>query len=630
MTYDVIVVGMGPGGSSAAHSLAEGGASVLGIERQAFPRTKPCGGALSVKIDRLLDPDFRPVVEREVYGVRITCNGEAWSSHRSPSPIVYMVMRPSFDLYLLEKARAAGAEIREGESVVSVEEEGAGVVVRTPHQTYRARYLVAADGAASIVARSLRIHRELIKGVAIEAEVMVPSEILADMDEEGWIDFGTVPYGYGWIFPKRDHLSAGVAGWESKVGNIKRVFERFLSSQRLLNKTFDLRKQGYWIPARRGSRGCLSTGRCMFVGDAAGLADPLLGEGIYYAAWSGQVAAECLQESLARGESRISRYDERVDAEIYPEFWPAWRLANFLYRFPSVGLQLLADSEIMEVFFQILRGEEGYGRLWQEAKHRTGVEALGFFGLLSVRGNTVAERYDRIAHRYDSLVRVWRKWAGHSGWEQLEGLISRHVPKGGVVLDAGSGTGQVADSLLRRAEPSRVIGLDLSAGMLDRAQLKIADRRVSWIRGDLNHLPLADRSVDVVVSAWALEHLDDPKAGVREFLRVIKDDGFVIYAFSSIPAELKGRYYALLLNHLAKWPFIPSSERPFHDCPHSQIVSFWHGLMTVVVLRKCCNVDDQTAPCAMKVGQLEKVEKETQRTARTREEGILQPTGAAP
>ncbi|MFQ5693131.1 MAG: hypothetical protein ACE5IM_08825 [Nitrospinota bacterium] len=95
MIYDVIVVGMGPGGSAAARSLAAGGARVLGIDRQGFPRVKPCGGALSVKIDRLLDPDFHQMVERVIHGVRITCNGEAWSSHRSPSPIVHMVMRPS-------------------------------------------------------------------------------------------------------------------------------------------------------------------------------------------------------------------------------------------------------------------------------------------------------------------------------------------------------------------------------------------------------------------------------------------------------------------------------------------------------------------------------------------------------
>lgn len=630
MTYDVIVVGMGPGGSAAARALAEGGARVLGLDRQAFPRKKPCGGALSVKIDRLLDPDFRSVVEREVHGVRITCNGEAWASHRSSSPIVHMVMRPSFDLYLLQKARAAGAEIRDGTPVVSVEEGVRGIAVKTPHGTFQAKFVVAADGAASTVARSLRLDRELIKGVAIEAEVLVPAENLRNVDGEAWIDFGTVPYGYGWIFPKSDHLSAGVAGLKSKVGNIKQVYEAFLSSQRLHDKVFSLRKQGYWIPARRSSRGALSTKRCVFVGDAAGLADPLLGEGIYYAVWSGQVAAECVLKSLERGESRVSGYDNMVNSRIYPEFLPAWRLANFFYRYPSVGLHLLADSDLMEIFFQILQGREGYGRLWEEAKHRVGIEALRFFSLLSIRGKGVADRYDRIAPRYDSGARAWRKWAGNSGWEHLEDLLSRHIPKGAVVLDAGTGTGQIVDTLLHKTQPSSVMGLDLSSGMLERAKEKIADSRVNWIRGDLKHLPLPDRSVDVVVSAWALEHLDDPKEGVREFLRVIKDDGFVIYAFSSIPAELKGRYYAFLLNHLAKWPFIPRSERPYHDCPNSQMYFFWNGLMTAVVLRKCCTVDEETAPCAMTVDQFERIEKEMQETVRTGVERVLEPEGVTP
>lgn len=626
--YDVIVVGMGPGGSSAARVLAEGGARVLGIDRQTFPRTKPCGGALSVKIDPLLDPDFRAVVERDIYGVRFTCGGEAWSSHRSPSPIVHMVMRPFFDLYLLQKARVAGAEVREGEAAVSVEEEGAGVTVRTPHESLRARYLVAADGAASTVARSLRIDRTLVKGIAIEAEVLVPPEVLSQMDGEAWIDFGTIPYGYGWIFPKRDHLSAGVAGLKSKVGDAKSVFDRFLASQRLLNKVFDSRKQGYWIPGRKGGRGALSTRRCVFVGDAAGLADPLLGEGVYYAVWSGRIAAECLLDCLHKDTDRVTEYQRRVDSRVSPEFRPAWRLANFFHRFPTVGLHLVADSEIMELFFQVLRGEAGYARLWDEAKHRAGLEALRFFSLLSVRGKTVAERYDKMAPRYDSLMRTWRRWAGNAGWDHLELLLARHVPKGAVVLDAGTGTGQIVDCLLRRTNPSRIIGLDLSSGMLGRAKQKMADSRVNWVRGDLTRLPLPDRSVDVAVSAWTLEHLHDPKAGVREFLRVIKEDGFVIYAFSSMPAQSKGRYYALLLSHVGRWPFIPSAERPFHHCPHSRIVSFWHGLMTVAVLRKCCTVDDETAPCAVDLSRFEKAEREMERFLPVRA-GALQIPGVA-
>ena len=110
-----------------------------------------------------------------------------------------------------------------------------------------------------------------------------------------------------------------------------------------------------------------------------------------------------------------------------------------------------------------------------------------------------------------------------------------------------------------------------------------------------------DNSFDVVTSTWALETLKEPKKTVAEFLRVINEDGYVIYAFHSLPTDITGRLYSYLMKRPLKKQFelrfLTPKERPFHKCVRSSIASFAGGLATVVILRKCCNVTDETAPC---------------------------------
>ena len=103
------------------------------------------------------------------------------------------------------------------------------------------------------------------------------------------------------------------------------------------------------------------------------------------------------------------------------------------------------------------------------------------------------------------------------------------------------------------------------------------------------------------VACWTLETLAQPRVAVAELLRVIKNDGYVIYAFASAPAEGLEHFYATLLERLfhtsLRWRFLTRDERPYHDCEHSRLTTFAHGLSTVVVLRKCCTVAAPVLPC---------------------------------
>src|SRR2546427_9072126 len=109
--HDIIVVGMEPAGSSAATELARAGLSVLGLEGKPMPRYKVCGGALSARTDRLLEPDYHSVVEETIHRVRFQFAGAEAFEISSQEPMAYMVMRDRFDAYLCGKAREAGAEV---------------------------------------------------------------------------------------------------------------------------------------------------------------------------------------------------------------------------------------------------------------------------------------------------------------------------------------------------------------------------------------------------------------------------------------------------------------------------------------------------------------------------------------
>lgn len=341
----------------------------------------------------------------------------------------------------------------------------------------------------------------------------------------------------------------------------------------------------------------------MLVGDAAALVDPFLGEGIYYAIRSGQLAAQTLAGALETGSAAPpGEYAELIDAEIYREFRPARYLAVFLYMFPQAGYGILKRRRaFVDRYFEVLRGDASYADLWSLLRGSAVGELLRTLWPDSSEPQGVAEHYDRLARRYDTAVPVWRALVAAPAWEALGRLLAEHVPDGATVLDAGTGTGDAVRLLLERANPHRVVGVDISKGMLRAARKRIRDSRVTWAQEDVTQLPYPDRSFDVVVSSWTLETLAEPARAVREFLRVIKDDGFVVYAFSSRAERGLARAYGRLLEEWAagtlRARFVPPADRPCHTCEHSRLLTFAGGLATVVVLRKCCSVDDPAASC---------------------------------
>lgn len=197
MKYDAIVVGLGPAGATAAYELSKKGFKVLALDKQKHPRYKPCGGGLTAKIEKILEPDFKRVVERTIYKVNFTFKGTGDIRAVSSHPLVYMVMRDVFDSFIVEKAKSSGAEIHEMEKVTHVEEGMDGVLVMTEKNMYAAKLLIGADGVNGIVARSVGLKPKKRTAVLIEGEIKVKEKAFNRVNDEILFDFGSVPYGYG-------------------------------------------------------------------------------------------------------------------------------------------------------------------------------------------------------------------------------------------------------------------------------------------------------------------------------------------------------------------------------------------------------------------------------------------------
>jgi geranylgeranyl reductase family protein len=370
--YDVIVVGMGPSGAVTAAELSRAGVSVLGLEWKPFPRYKVCGGGLSARLDRVLDPDYRQVIESTIHTVRFQFAGGECFSITSPDPIAYMVMRDRFDAHLVRKAREAGAQVLDGERVVEVSEGADGVEVVTARGRHRARIIVGADGAGSLVARTLFPGRRGRVWGAIEGEVVVsqiPSRLGGDTIA---LDIGVVPGGYAWVFPKAGRLSVGIAEFHGAARHPKPGYDRFVQGEPSLTGLSVPRGLGHPIPLYKGESSDslpLTTTRSVLVGDAAHLVDPVLGEGIYYAVLSGRMAATAIGDHLRGLSPDLRAYEAQVVRELYPEFRVAARMAWSLYTFPHISHRVIRRRpEMLQLYTDVLKGRETYGSFYAKAR----------------------------------------------------------------------------------------------------------------------------------------------------------------------------------------------------------------------------------------------------------------------
>jgi geranylgeranyl reductase family protein len=372
--FDVIVAGAGPGGAAAAWYLTQSGLRVLVVEKARLPRYKPCGGAIPRPTLERLPFAFDSVIESAPTGVRFTFPGQPEVDITLPDPPIAMVGRSKFDAFLLARS---GAEVVEGVAVTGIGEDANWVQVRAGDRSFTARYLVGADGATSMVARWLGLRQVRRWGGTLEAEVPLGGDPALGQvyGDRAVFALGSIAWGYSWVFPKGDHLSVGIGRVRQGRADLHAAFRQEMD--RLGIGLDGVQVRGYPLPCYqtppwpwrrsaawrgRGSlpQEALSTRRCVLVGDAAGLVDPLLGEGIRYAIISARLAAE----GIVAGD--LSGYEAAIWREIGHSLATAGMVANTYYRLPRLSYQIgVRNPATVRHFVDVLTEKTSYQGIGQ-------------------------------------------------------------------------------------------------------------------------------------------------------------------------------------------------------------------------------------------------------------------------
>jgi geranylgeranyl reductase family protein len=346
---DVLVVGAGPAGSATAIHLARGGARVLLVDKASFPRDKPCGGGLTGRALRHLPCEVDPVVERVVDRMVLRAGYRTTVDRTSRAPLIAMTQRRRLDLHLAEQAASAGAEFRDGTGVSELELDETGVSVRLGERRVRASFLVGADGANGVVSRASGLGDGIVRGVALEGNVPWSALEPRSYARAAWVELGVVPGGYGWVFPKGDHANFGVGGWMSEGPRLRAHLER-LARIHDVDPAELTAVRGHRLPMREPGAPA-ARGRVLLVGDAAGLVDPLSGDGIYEAFVSARLAAEAILED------RPSTYELALAEALDRHAAASWKAKRVADRYPRACLWALRAPGVFDAVTGLLQGE---------------------------------------------------------------------------------------------------------------------------------------------------------------------------------------------------------------------------------------------------------------------------------
>lgn len=371
-TRDVIIIGAGPAGATAATILAQRGVNVLLLDKAAFPRDKLCAGLLTWKsvdvLDRVYGETPQALLASGVFntaatGYRIRFR-ERTIAHGDMFYPFHFTKRRVFDKHLLDRAMRAGADVRQESPVAALDPER-GLVRLVGGEELTGRYLIGCDGVTSVTRRACRFDSTAWHdgmGGAMEFYLDRSDPLLAGpVHPDLKVDYPTVyagflRAGYAWVFPHRDALAIGIGGHSLRHGKEFRYklkeFLAFLGLPQALAESL----KGHGLPYGN----YLATpwhGRTLLAGDAAGLVETLFGEGLYYALRSGELAGQAVHAALTQGVAPESVYGPGLARDILPELVWSRKLRRVLYASQNLG------------FLPLLCFVRGGGRLLGEMVH---------------------------------------------------------------------------------------------------------------------------------------------------------------------------------------------------------------------------------------------------------------------
>lgn len=355
---DCIIVGAGPAGGAAAYHLAQRGLSVLVLEKAALPRSKPCGGGVSPAIAAWFDFDFEPAIAARVDQVRFTWQQGDPVQVRLRTEPMWMVQREVFDAFLLKQAAAVGATVQDQTSVTGLSFDGNQWQVTTNREVLTATYVIAADGAMGICAKLLGLKGCGRPAIAAAAYLQGPPSdpTLAQFD------FGQVKNGFIWNFPQGDRalVSAGTMEGKGKDRELEQQLRTYLGDRAATIQPAAMNLWTHQAP--------LHTQNALLVGDSAGLADPLLAEGIRPALLSGIKAAEAIAAAQAGDAEAIARYSQVIHDSWGHNMVLAQRLSGIFYKFTKLAYKVgIKQPFATTLMSQILCGQLSYSAVLDRA-----------------------------------------------------------------------------------------------------------------------------------------------------------------------------------------------------------------------------------------------------------------------
>ncbi len=369
-SFDVVIVGGGPAGSTAAYLLKKEGFQVLLIEKEKFPRVKLCGGLVTKKtLQILLDLfDFKLKDLKDDNVVDYIADSymiyfkDKYITRNTMESEFHLVKRSEYDYYLLNKAKESEVQVLENTKVEDINFKDSYVTTEKGDR-FSGQYIIAADGANSKIKDKLLVKRDLkdcsfIKNNwAMTIETEVPRDETELAIKEPALYFGIINWGYGWIFPKKDTITVGLGGLENQNENFKEIFEDYL---KLLNLDhLSLNIKGWPIPygnylARPAYK------NTFLIGDAGNLVNPLTGEGLYYAHKSAQIVSEVINKKRASNIDCADLYNERIKDEIIKDLKKSKFYRSLLWSSPQFIQNIMVRAVSKYFYKKITRMIQGY------------------------------------------------------------------------------------------------------------------------------------------------------------------------------------------------------------------------------------------------------------------------------
>lgn len=373
---DVIIVGAGPAGSIAAKRLSDFGFSVSLYEKEKLPRHKHCAGYISCKAIRALDSigvNCRDILRQRVRGWTFQSGDEilGLELEGSEDNLPGNVYREEFDYFLTQLAAQSGTRVIDSTKVIKIlipedKEEKCSVITQKGRE--ECEIILGADGVRSIVRKYLGIPYPKTKwAVAMEAEVPVDERAIDSYSEKNFMSFNYVQVGYAWVFPKRKgktvNVGLGVLAEEAKrmKKGLLDVWKTLLQNQEWYTNQ-SVSRHVEMMPYI-GTVDRLGCERVLLLGDAAGLVDPVGGEGVPYAIKSGIDAAEATRLQLEGKAPLLHAYDDLMEDMLDEINVYAMKLHNYFFvknRIKTVLRLTKKNEDLRNLILEMSRGLISY------------------------------------------------------------------------------------------------------------------------------------------------------------------------------------------------------------------------------------------------------------------------------